>query len=134
MDPEIVFYHLGQKIVNNRECIPENARQVLYYSLAIGHHVGVMDCFSAFMQMPASDFKQWTSRLPEGGGKRKLEGVLKWGEIEINRSHVSKLVPTLQANLAQMSSQESQWAKTLLVWLEKITQEPALYLMVKKKL
>jgi hypothetical protein len=132
MEPQIVFYQLGQKIVDNRDSIPDNARQIIYYSLAIGHHVGVMDCFSAFMQIPVAGYVNWLARLPEGTGKRKLEGVLKWGEIEINRSHVGELVSVLNAGLPGMSALEAQWAHTLMQWLEKIVQEPAIYLMVRK--
>ncbi len=95
MEPQVVFYRLSRKIVNNQENIPEDARQVMYYSLAIGHHVGVMDCFSELMVVPAEKYKQCLDRLPEGEGRRKLEGALKWNEIEINRSHVDELLPAL---------------------------------------
>jgi hydrogenase-4 component J len=132
MGTDIVFYHLGQKIVNNQESIPENARQVLYYSLAIGHHVGVMDCFSILMRMPLASYEKWIAGLPPGAGKNKLEGVLKWGEIEINGSHVGELISALNTNPPAENTQESQYTHTLQTWLEKIIQEPALYLMVRK--
>ncbi len=56
MEPQVVFYRLSRKIVNNQDDIPEDARQVMYYSLAIGHHVGVMDCFSELMAVPAEKY------------------------------------------------------------------------------
>ena len=55
-----------------------------------------------------------------------------WGEIEINRGHVSELVMALSANLSQMSAHEAQWTNVLTQYLRKIVEEPALYLMVKK--
>lgn len=131
MEPQVVFYRLNRKIVNHQEDIPEDARQVIYYSLAIGHHVGVMDCFSELMTVPAETYKKCLERLPDGEGRRKLEGALKWHEIEINRSHVDELLPAIRALLASVSGSESQWVQTMLQCLQEMAAEPALYLMVK---
>ena len=133
MEQQVVFYRLSQKIVNNQENIPEDARQVIYYSLAIGHHVGVMDCFSELMVVPAGKYKQCLDRLPDGEGRRKLEGVLKWNEIEINRSHVDELLPALKVLLSGMSVSDSQWIQTMLLCLQEMVAEPAMYLMVKMR-
>ena len=95
MEPQIAFYRLSRKIVSTQDNIPEDARQVVYYSLAIGHHVGVIDCFSELMLVPAGQFRQWLDRLPDGEARRKLEGAFLWNEIEINRSHVDELLPAL---------------------------------------
>ena len=132
MSERAVFYQLTHKFVNNEKAIPEEARQVIYYSLAIGHHVGVMDCFKSLMEIPLDDYRQWIARLPEGAGRHKLEGLLKWGEIEINSSHTGALVPALDAGLAQMNDAEIHWAGVLVQCLKKMVEEPALYLMVRK--
>lgn len=132
MEPQIAFYQLSRKIVNNQERIPEDARQVIYYSLAIGHHIGVMDCFSELMVIPVEKYKQFLELLPEGEGRRKLEGVLTWHEIEINRSHVEELLPVLQEVLSWMNSgSDSEWAQRLIRCLQNMVAEPALYLMLK---
>lgn len=132
MEPQIAFYQLSRKIVNNQERIPEDARQVIYYSLAIGHHIGVMDCFSELMVIPVEKYKQFLELLPEGEGRRKLEGVLRWHEIEINRSHVEELLPVLQEVLSWMNSgSDSEWAQRLIRCLQNMVAEPALYLMLK---
>ncbi len=131
MEPQVVFYRLSRKVVNNQEDIPDDARQVIYYSLAIGHHVGVMDCFSELMAVPSEKYKKCLERLPDGDGRRKLEGVLKWHEVEINRSHIDELIPALKGLLAGMSDPESQWVPTLLQCLQEMMAEPALYLMMK---
>ena len=128
----VCFYQLGQKIVSSRESVPENARQVVYYSLAIGHHVGVMDCFCVLMKVPLDDYRLWIDRLPEGSARQKMEGVLRWGEIEVNQSHVSELMPVLQAGLPGMNEVEVEWTSKLIGSLEKIVEEPALYLMVRR--
>ncbi len=132
MSEKVVFYQLTHKFVNDRTGIPEDARQVVYYSLAIGHHVGVLDCFKSLMEVPLEDYRQWTSRLPEGAGRHKLEGVLKWGEIEINHSHVAELLPAIHLTLAQKEANGRQWVDSLAECLQKMVQEPALYLMVRK--
>ncbi len=129
----ITFYQLTRKIINNQEGIPENARQVMYYSLAIGHHVGVMDCLSVLLEIPPEAYRQWVARLPEGAGRSKLEGVLRWGEIEINRGHAGNLASALRPALPTMSAVEAQWANTLLQCLKKMVEEPALYLMVRNR-
>jgi hydrogenase-4 component J len=127
MSSRIVFYQLHKKFVNQREDIPENAKQVIYYTLAVGHHVGVMDCFSALFEVPLDEFRQWLQSLPEGPGRSKLDGVIEWGEIEVNRSHVEILMPMLAAEAHKFA-----WIPTLIQCLKGMLQEPALYLMVRK--
>ncbi len=129
----ITFYQLTHKIINNQEGIPENARQVMYYSLAIGHHVGVMDCLSVMLEIPQEAYRQWVARLPEGAGRSKLEGVLRWGEIEINRGHAGELASALLPAVPVMSAVEAQWAIALIQCLKKMIEEPALYLMVRNR-
>jgi hydrogenase-4 component J len=132
-EPRVVFYQLSRKVVNNQESIPEDARQVMYYSLAIGHHIGVMDCFSEMIVVPADAYRHWLERLPQGDGRLKLEGVLTWNEIEINRSHTDELISVLNAAMPGMNGPEIQWTETVLLCLNKIVAEPAYYLMVKMR-
>jgi hydrogenase-4 component J len=132
MDRQVVFYQLRDKFVNNQESIPENARQVIYYSLAIGHHVGVLDCLESLMKIPFEEYKDWIALLPEGAGRHKLEGVMKWGEIEINRSHVGDLLPALKTALPHMSSTQAHWAGMLSQSFQCMVEEPALYMMVRR--
>ena len=133
MSARVAVYQLNRKFVNQREDVPESARQVVYYTLAVGHHVGVMDCFSCLVEIPLEEFQDWLAGLPPGVGRTKLEGVLKWGEIEINRSHVGALLPLLQPEAASgISAGAPGWAATLAQCLHSMLQEPAYYLMVRK--
>ncbi len=132
MTERVVFYQLTHKLVNQEQDIPEGSRQVIYYSLAIGHHVGVMDCFQKLMEVPLEEYRRWLAHIPEGIGRRKLAGLLKWGEIEINQSHASDLVPILKDSLSGMDVAETRWTGTLIQCLQKMIEEPALYLMVRK--
>jgi hydrogenase-4 component J len=128
MSASVVVYQLSRKFVNRREDVPESARQVVYYALAVGHHVGVMDCFSTLAEIPLDEFTQWLEGLPEGEGRAKMAGVLKWGEIEINRGHVEMLLPLLKT-----SGADASWMPALAQSLQAMLQEPALYLMLRKR-
>ncbi len=131
MGPEVVFYRLSRKVVQNRDAIPEDARQVMYYSLMIGHHVGVMDCFSELMAVPAAQYQQLLDALPDPEARRKLDGAVRWSEIEINRSHVDSLLPALHGAMARMDGSAAEWVRTFAQCLREMVQEPALYLMLK---
>ena len=47
MADEVFFYRLSRKFVDEQFDVPEEAREVMYYSLAIGHHLGIVDCLRA---------------------------------------------------------------------------------------
>jgi hypothetical protein len=128
-----VFYQLTRKFVNESEKIPEDARQIVYYSLTIGHHVGVLDCFDSLMEIPLEKYRIWIGKLEEGSARGKMQGLLKWGEIEVNASHVNLLMPVFDASLPAMDSQEKSWTLTLLHSLLQMKNEPAYYLMVRKR-
>ena len=128
MSPRIVVYQLRSKFVNRREDIPEDARQVVYYTLAVGHHVGVMDCFSSQMAIPLDQYTDWLQSLPESPARTKLEGAIRWSEIEVNVSHVEMLSPFFEAAQANGPS----WTRDFIQCLNNIKQEPALYLMLRK--
>ena len=132
MAERAVFYQLTHKYVNQDQDIPEDYRQVIYYSLVIGHHVGVLDCFQSLMELPLEEYRQWVARMPEGEARHKLEGLLKWGEIEINRSHTGSLIPALKDSLSKMDAAGTQCTNLLIECLQKMIEEPALYLMVRK--
>ena len=127
MNPRVAIYQLHSKFVNQREDIPEDARQVVYYSLAVGHHVGVMDCFSSIAEIPLPEFRAWLNRLPEGAGRSKLEGVLRWGEIEINHSHTGILLHLVESS----NPEQGEWVSLLCQSLQAMLREPALYLMLR---
>jgi hypothetical protein len=130
---QIAFYRLSRKVVNNEQAIPDEARQVMYYSLAIGHHVGVMDCFSELTSVPEQQYLDLLSHLPDGEARRKLEGAARWQEIEINRSHVEQLLPALNGLLPGLSAADNEWVDRLIACLREMVAEPAFYIMVKRR-
>lgn len=128
MSPKIAVYQLRSKFVNQREDVPEDARQVVYYTLAVGHHVGVMDCFSSRVEIPLNEYASWVQTLPEGSARTKLEGAIRWGEIEVNQTHVGMLLPLFDATQAGAPG----WIWDFIQCLHSIQQEPAIYLMMRK--
>jgi hydrogenase-4 component J len=128
MSPKIAVYQLRSKFVNQRADVPEDACQVMYYTLAVGHHVGVMDCFSSQIEIPLEEYKTWLQTLPEGPARAKLEGAVRWGEIEVNQTHLGMLLPLLEA----AQPEGPGWTRDFIRCLNSVEQESAMYLMVRK--
>lgn len=133
MAERAVLYQLTHKFVNTERDIPAAAHQVIYYALAIGHHVGVVDCLQPLAELPMAAYAAWTARLPDGTARHKLEGLLKWGEIEINAGHTADLLPVLEASAAAEPEAEAAWAGALVHSLRQMRAEPALYLMLRAR-
>ncbi|SQI43983.1 formate hydrogenlyase maturation protein HycH [Leminorella richardii] len=130
----VVFYTLNQKFLDSDDDMPEQSQQVMYYSLAIGHHVGVIDCLKTLMHIPTGEYSAWIAQLPEGGeARRKMEGLLKFGEITIDSSHVQLLAKAWSAIGERLTALQSEWAQTLMKALQAIDSEPAIYLIVRRR-
>lgn len=133
MNEKVVFHVLNQKFLERESDIPETAQQVMYYSLAIGHHVGVIDCFKQVMEMSVQDYTQWIEQLPKGEAQRKMAGLMKFGEIVIDVSHISILARAFMPLLKTQQEPFLHWSQGLLEILSDIGKEPAMYLMVKRQ-
>ncbi len=92
MSEKVVFSQLSRKFIDENDATPAEAQQVVYYSLAIGHHLGVIDCLEAALTCPWDDYLAWIATLEAGSeARRKMEGVPKYGEIVIDINHVPML-------------------------------------------
>ena len=80
------------------------------------------------MDIPLDEFAAWVQSQPEGPARTKLEGALRWGEIEVNQAHVGMLLPLFEAAQAEGPS----WTRGFIQCLNDVKQEPAMYLMVRK--
>ena len=69
---QVVFYELTRKFVETEEDVPQEACDVLYYTLAVGHHTGVLDCFEPRLSVPVNVFYSLVDALPEGEAKTKF--------------------------------------------------------------
>ncbi len=85
MSEKVVFSQLSRKFIDENDATPAEAQQVVYYSLAIGHHLGVIDCLEAALTCPWDEYLAWIATLEAGSeARRKMEGVPKYGEIVID--------------------------------------------------
>jgi len=130
---EVFFWSLRQKFVDSDDDIPEDAQQVMYYSLAIGHHVGMIDCLKTELVCPLTGYQSWVQALPEGEARRKLQGLITFGEINIDSTHTNMLALALDGFAKDPQSPYQAWSKTLIQLLGEIEREPAIYLIVKRQ-
>ena len=133
MTTKVIFYLLNQRFVENDKQVPEQAQQVMYYSLAIGHHVGVIDCFKKLLICDYEDYQKFVESFPEGEARRKFAGLMKFGEIVIDSSHVNLLAKAMDENKADFAPQYQQWVEILMDTLASIQREPVMYIMVKRR-
>ncbi len=133
---KVIFYSLSSKFVDEKSAqkrSPQKAQDVIYYSLAIGHHLGVIDCLQSRLECPLDGYLHWIDRLPENSeARRKLAGVQRFGEIAIDSSHTHLLALALRAASPQMTAQQQDWSEQLIALLTQIENDPAIYLMVRR--
>ena len=70
MSETVVFSQLSRKFIDENDATPAEAQQVVYYSLAIGHHLGIIDCLEAALTCPWDDYLAWIATLAEGSEAR----------------------------------------------------------------
>jgi formate hydrogenlyase maturation protein HycH len=133
---KVVFYSLNGKFVDEKSAqkrSSQKAQEVIYYSLAIGHHLGVIDCLKARLECPLAGWQAWLDCLPpEGEAYRKLAGVQRFGEINIDNSHTHLLALALRDARARMNAEQQSWSDRLIALLQQIENDPAMYLMVRR--
>lgn len=133
MTGQVVFYRLSRRYGPDRRGAPEQARQLVYVSLALGHHVGLIDCLSPILEVPDEAFAEWLTALHDGPARHKLAGVLQWDEVEIDSAQAGALLEALQASQARMQPAEQRWAAILQAHIQNMADEPAMYLMVRRR-
>ncbi|MEY8562718.1 formate hydrogenlyase maturation HycH family protein [Eggerthellaceae bacterium 3-80] len=147
---EVVFYRLRKKFVDHERSIPEDVRSVLYYTLAIGHHTGVIDCLKPRLVTSREIFADVLAQLEPGEARDKLSGIEKFGEIEVKKEHVPILKSAvlialenmntlidgemllderLDASSSVTATDALSWLEEFLCLLEEIQCEPCVYAM-----
>ncbi|MGC6387453.1 formate hydrogenlyase maturation HycH family protein [Ewingella sp. S1.OA.A_B6] len=133
---KVIFYSLSSKFVDEKSAQKRSSQQVkevIYYSLAIGHHLGVIDCLKSRLECPLNAYRQWVDCLPENSvAHRKLAGVQRFGEINIDSSHTHCLALALRDAREHMNAEQQGWSDTLIALLQQIENDPAMYLMVRR--
>ncbi len=129
MTDEIVFYSLNAKVLERAEHVPANSKQVVYYSLAIGHHIGVFDCFKPMLRCSWALYHGLIAQLPPGEARRKLEGLDRFGEITVDRTHTRLLGSAFAGVRDRLDTETAEWVDRFNGALAAIEAEPAIYLM-----
>jgi len=133
MGERVVFYQLSSRFLHQGQPPPADAQQVLYYSLGVGHHVGVIDTFKPILVCPYESYMAAVAALPNGEARRKLDGVRKFGEIAIDATHTALLRDALSAARPKFDAETALWSDQLDEALQAIDREPALNLMVRRQ-
>jgi len=134
MKQTVIFNQLSAKYIEKKDSAPADVKQVVYYSLATGHHLGIIDCLQARLQCPAEAYRDWIATLQAGTPAwHKMDGVMRFGEIIIDQSHVSLLAQAFDAALPYQSEEQQRWSRALLNLLQAIQEEPVIYLIVRRQ-
>ncbi|MCL1074099.1 formate hydrogenlyase maturation HycH family protein [Shewanella dokdonensis] len=131
MSESVTFFILNQKFVDDKDAKPES-QQLVYYGLAIGHHLGVIDCFKPALTCPLPRYQEWLDAIPDEPARQKLAGIPKYGEIVINSTHVVMLAEGLAAMRGDVDDEILHWRDQLMTMLEMIQNEPAIHLIVRR--
>ncbi len=95
--PQVVFYQLGTKFVDNDYSIPDESKEVMYYALAVGHHTGVIDCFEEKLRSSLEVYEQAIALFDEqSAAAYKLKGIIRSSEIQIDKSHLPVLMDAVR--------------------------------------
>lgn len=97
-DGDVVFYQVKAKFVDSEKSVPEETKDVLYYTLSIGHHTGVIDCLEEKLRIPKAQYEDICASL-DGEAKYKLEGAVRNTEIQIEKHNLPPLIDSLNAAL-----------------------------------
>jgi hydrogenase-4 component J len=133
MSARVVFYQLSSKFLHKGQKPPPDAEQVLYYSLGVGHHIGVIDTFKPILTCDYDNYLATVAALPEGEARRKLDGLRRFGEIAIDASHTALLHDALDKARPAFDAETERWSDRLDQALHAIDREPALTLMVRRQ-
>ena len=128
----VQVYRLVRKFVDNAKSVPEDAESVLYYTLSVGHHTGVIDCLECTASVPVETFERLCGALPEGDARFKLEGVMRHSEIELGKEQVDFVIAALGPLRSCADEGVSRAAGLLLGELVAVRDEPSVYVMIRE--
>lgn len=137
---QVVFYQLCTKFVDNEREIPKEAEDVMYYTLAVGHHTGIIDCFSEKLRCSKDVYRNIVEMFPTGSDARyKLDGINRHGEIQVDKTHLAVLDPAVKEVLASIDAsddthgEEYAWLEGFSLSLDTIKRQPGVYLMGRER-
>ncbi|QLE87451.1 formate hydrogenlyase maturation protein HycH [Shewanella sp. Scap07] len=134
MSDKVLFYALSRKFVDEQTNVPEEAKSVIYYGLAIGHHLGVVDCLTAVVSCSRYEYTTWLEFLPESSpARRKMEGFFTFGEITIFPEHIHMLANAFEAAIAVQPEKYQTLSRDFIKALGAVYREPDMYIMIRER-
>ena len=129
----VLFYTLYKKFLDESYDIPEEAKEVMYYTLAIGHHVGIVDCMKVALQCTLEEYRQWINHLEEGSDARyKMDRFFVYGEVTILEEHSKMLASAFdKLDREPMTEKEVAMTNKMVELMAAIHREPTMYMMIK---
>lgn len=133
---EVRFYRLTSRFVDSESSMPEKAKDIIYYNLAVGHHSGVMDCFKESYVVPLDVYDELCDALAaHEHAALKLSRLHEFAEIELRRDHAYLWIALIGLDGSQEAARLSEPARELLRFLaatgEDMREEVGLYLLVR---
>lgn len=137
MGKNVVLYRLTAKFVDSAVDIPEEVNNIMYYTLSVGHHTGVADCLSPCLSCSMDTYCSIVSHIDSQEARYKLEGIMRFGEIQIDKVHVPALTKALKKELQSLYLQKTSklyaveitWLTQFLDLLEEVRTQSAMYMM-----
>lgn len=151
--PAVVTVHkLTRKFVDDSNSVDEQAQQIMYYTLAIGHHTGVIDCFDEVERIPLESYERICAAVADERVRYKLEGVMRRTEIEMNKDYATSValafagVLALRAHTAgagtdmadpagaaALSDEDAELLSQLLGHVEDVRDQAAVFMIFRKE-
>lgn len=129
-EPHVVFYKLTGKLVDPEHLVPDKSKEIIYYTLSVGHNTGTFDCFTEEFTCSLTQFERILSLFEEGEPRRKLAGILTFSEIEIEVTDAPALsVAVSAAHRAATRDEDRRWLEGLSRLLGDIARESAVRLV-----
>ncbi len=143
---DIVFYRLTKRFVEDESDVSEEALDVIYYTLAMGHNTGIIDCFDPKIAIDRKLFDHIVDSLDDSEGKRKLSGIEKFGEIQLDKLSVVDVIETVEKLDLNESSEPplvdryadqrvvtaSQFREELLELASQVYYQPQVYVVARR--
>lgn len=137
---KVVFYRLSRKFIDESKNTPDkNVDDVMYYTLAVGHHTGVIDCFDESLTCSIDEYQSIVALINDEDAAYKLNGIVRSGEIQVGLADVPLLRQALEdaRDATDQNDKATQqiysWIRSFLETLDAIERTPAIYLMGRRR-
>ena len=84
---------------------------------------GVIDCLVKVLECPKDGYETWVGLLPQGEARRKMSGLLTFGEIHIDANHAGMLGKAFAQAMPHMDEPYRGWSAALMEQLAAIQQD-----------